>query len=72
MEINAITNLIINAVEHDHDEFIKCLKENQERGAIESGYYHLLKTIVNEGDFKNLSTGCQAAMLVYIAATESC
>ena len=71
MEINSITNLIVSAVENDREEFINCLKENQERGAIESGYYTLLKTIVTNGNFKDLSTGCQAAALVYIAAIES-
>lgn len=71
MEIKNTTNLIINAVKHDKVEFINCLKENLEHGALEPGYYTMLKTISKENSFNTLSTGCQAALLIYISMCEA-
>lgn len=71
MEINNTTELIISAIENDREEFINCLKENRERGAVEPGYYNMLKTVKNENSFKTLSTGCQAALLIYVAMMEA-
>ena len=72
MDIKNTTNLIVNAVENDKDEFVACLKENLTRGTMQpGGYYTMLKTISQEGSFNTLSTGCQAALLIYIAMVEA-